>query len=114
MLGAAVVHPPLGVARREAGVTLTVWAPRGGDGDAAGAIATTDPVRSVNNNSLVVTVGYAGRTIAFLGDLEAEGEDAAVAAGLTHADVVKVAHHGSPTSSTPALIATLHPSVAVI
>jgi competence protein ComEC len=110
-LGAPVVHPPLGIARTEAGVTLTVWAPRGAD---AGAIASADPVRTVNDNSLVVSIAYAGRTIAFLGDVEAEGEEAAVAAGLPHVDVVKVPHHGSPTSSTPVLVDATRPALAVI
>ena len=109
-----VVRPQLGVARAEAGVELVVWAPRYrpiGDGpEREGA----DPVRTVNNNSLVVEVRFAGRSILFAGDLEAEGEAAAVAAGLGHVDVVKVPHHGSPTSSTPALVTATHPTIAVI
>jgi len=50
----------------------------------------------------------------FAGDLEAEGEGALVAAGIGEVDVVKVAHHGSPTSSTPAFVAATHPELAVI
>jgi hypothetical protein len=50
----------------------------------------------------------------FAGDVEAEGEDGLVAAGVGHADVVKVAHHGSPTSSTAGFIAATHPALAVI
>jgi competence protein ComEC len=37
-----------------------------------------------------------------------------VAAGLGRADVVKVAHHGSPTSSTEGFVAATHPDLAVI
>jgi competence protein ComEC len=37
-----------------------------------------------------------------------------VRAGIGHADVVKVPHHGSPTSSTAALVAATHPALAVI
>jgi len=37
-----------------------------------------------------------------------------VAAGLGAADIVKVAHHGSPTSSSPGFVAATHPSFAVI
>lgn len=80
----------------------------------APVIEAADPVRSVNDNSLVVLVRYRGRTILFAGDLEAEGEDALVAAGLGHVDVVKVAHHGSPTSSTARFVAATHPALAVI
>ncbi|MGE5184826.1 MAG: DNA internalization-related competence protein ComEC/Rec2 [Acidobacteriota bacterium] len=107
-LGAPIVHPPLGIARREAGVELEVLAPSY-DGRAA-----ADPVRTLNDNSLVIAVRYAGRTILFPGDVEAEGEDALVAAGLPHVDVVKVPHHGSPTSSTEAFVAATHPELAVI
>jgi competence protein ComEC len=50
----------------------------------------------------------------FAGDLEAEGEDVLVAAGIRHSDVVKVPHHGSPTSSTAGFVAATRPRLAVI
>lgn len=105
--GTRVVRPSLG-AHREAGVTLDVWAPRYGDELAP------DPVRSVNDNSLVVTVSYAGRTVLFAGDLEIEGEEALVDTGIGAVDVVKVAHHGSPTSSSAGFVAATRPALAVI
>jgi competence protein ComEC len=108
--GTRIAQPPLGVAREEAGVTLTVWAPR----MPPGSLAALDPVRTVNDNSLVVTIGYRGHTLLFAGDLEAEGEEALVAAQLPAVDVVKVPHHGSPTSSTDVLVAATHPRLAVI
>jgi len=101
------VHPPLGVIHRD-DVELHVWAPE------IDGIEGADPVRTTNDNSLVFTVTFAGRTILFAGDVETEGEDAVVAAGLPHADVVKVPHHGSPTSSTPGFVAATHPALAVI
>jgi competence protein ComEC len=107
-LAPGALHPPLGLVRTEAGVTLRVLAPVFEGREAA------DPVRTVNDNSLVVELRFAGRTILFPGDVEAEGEDALVSAGLGHADVVKVPHHGSPTSSTPAFVAATHPVLAVI
>jgi competence protein ComEC len=108
------VHPPLGVARTQGGVELVVWAPRY-RAEAEGAVTcAADPVRTVNDNSLVVALRYGGRTILFTGDVETEGEDDLVAAGIGHADVVKVPHHGSPTSSTAALIAATRPALAVI
>jgi competence protein ComEC len=112
--GTRLVHPPLGLARAEAGVELEVWAPRYQPDAAAPVACAADPVRSVNDNSLVVALRYRGRVVVFTGDVEAEGEDALVAAGLGRADVVKVAHHGSPTSSTPALVAATRPELAVI
>ncbi len=109
---AAWTHPPLG-AIRHGDVVLEVLAPRYADG-ATAPYEAADPVRSVNDNSLVVIVRYRDRAIAFTGDLEAEGEEALVTAGLGHVDVVKVPHHGSPTSSTATLVAATHPALAVI
>lgn len=107
-------HPPLGVARSRAGVELVVWAPRYAPAAGAAETCATDPVRTVNDNSLVVELRYRGRSILFAGDLEAEGEQALVDAGVPRVDIVKVAHHGSPTSSTPAFIAATSPTLAVI
>ncbi len=112
--GTRLVHPPLGVARSDDGVELVVWAPRYQDRDGARFEERADPVRSVNDNSLVVTVRYRGRTILFAGDLEREGEQLVVAAGLPRVDVVKVPHHGSPTSSSAAFVEATRPALAVI
>lgn len=112
--GTRLVHPPLGLARSQAGVELVVWAPRYqaiADGPVIGA---ADPVRSVNDNSLVIAIHYRGRVLLFTGDLEAEGEDLLVGAGAIAADVVKVPHHGSPTSSSRGLVEATRPSIAVI
>jgi competence protein ComEC len=109
--GTRVVHPPLGVARSAGGAALVVLAPATDLGDGVRAIATADPVRSVNDDSLVVAIEYAGRRILFTGDLEAEGE---ATLPPRRADVVKVPHHGSPTSSTAALVAATRPEIAVI
>jgi competence protein ComEC len=91
-----------------------VWAPHYDAGYGPRPLATADPVRSVNDNSLVITVERAGRCVLFTGDIEEEGEALLVAAGLGRCDVVKVPHHGSPTSSSPALVAATQPSLAVI
>jgi competence protein ComEC len=75
-----------------------------------------DSARGENDNSLVITVGWRGRSLLFAGDIEADGEAALLArAGPSlRADVVKVPHHGSKTSSTAELVAATQPSVAVI
>jgi competence protein ComEC len=112
--GTQIGHPPLGVARRRAGVELVVWAPRYQPAADAPVRCATDPVRAVNDNSLVVALTYRGRTIVFAGDIEAEGEDVLVTAGIGRADVVKVPHHGSPTSSSAAFVAAVRPVLAVI
>ncbi|HUH03984.1 MAG TPA: ComEC/Rec2 family competence protein, partial [Kofleriaceae bacterium] len=109
--GTAIVHPLLEVPYLDHGVSLTALAPR-----FEGPRATTDPVVSVNDNSLVVRIEYAGRVILFGGDLEAEGEDelAAHMPAALRADVIKVAHHGSRTSSSPAFARAVAPAYAVI
>jgi competence protein ComEC len=130
--GTRIVHPGLGLVRTEPAepgpdrgpggpgdpgdgrVELVVWAPRYQPAPGAPAVCAADPVRTVNDNSLVVALRYRGRTILFAGDLEAEGEDDLVAAGVGPADIVKVPHHGSPTSSTARLVAATHPRLAVI
>ncbi len=66
-----------------------------------------------NDDSLVMLVGY-GETKALLaGDLERKMEQF-VAAESPVADLLKVAHHGSATSTTPELLAAAHPRFAVI
>src|SRR5262249_8944298 len=59
--GTRRVHPVLGVARREAGVELEVWAPRYQPAAGAPVRCAGDPVRTVNDNSLVVALRYRGR-----------------------------------------------------
>ena len=73
-----------------------------------------DPAASENDNSLVLALEYAGRRLLFAGDLEADGEAALLATGGLRADVLKVPHHGSRTSSTEPFVAAVHPSLAVI
>jgi competence protein ComEC len=69
--------------------------------------------KPMNNDSLVMQFSY-GRTSALLaGDAEkpVERQIAPVAA---HADLLKVSHHGSATSSTPELLSAVAPRFAVI
>ncbi|HEY4182439.1 MAG TPA: DNA internalization-related competence protein ComEC/Rec2 [Kofleriaceae bacterium] len=112
--GTRIEHPPLGSAFEQDGVELRVWAPRFRESDGGAEIEASDPVRTVNDNSLVIELRYRGRSILFAGDTEAEGEATMTAAGLPHVDIVKVGHHGSPTSSSAAFVTATHPVLAVI
>jgi len=73
---------------------------------------------SVNDASLVVRVAFGGRAVLFPGDLEADGEGELVGrrtAGQTvAADVLKVPHHGSRTSSSDELLDAVQPRLAVM
>lgn len=88
------------------GATIEVLAPCPGP--------TAD--RGPNDNSFVVTIGFGRRRFLFSGDAEHEEEgDLVRAAGdRLRADVLKVAHHGSRTSSTSAFLAAVHPQEAII
>jgi competence protein ComEC len=69
-----------------------------------------------NDNSLVVRISYGERSILFVGDAEHQAESTllATAKDRLRADVLKVGHHGSRTSSTPAFIAAVAPREAIV
>lgn len=70
----------------------------------------------VNDESLVFRLDFGRRRFLFAGDVEAEGEAELVAhhADALRADVLKVPHHGSRTSSSAPFVAAVDPEVAVI
>ncbi|MCS6800049.1 MAG: DNA internalization-related competence protein ComEC/Rec2 [Myxococcota bacterium] len=75
-----------------------------------------DPLRSLNDDSLVLRVRFGRRAFLFPGDVEVDGERSLLrtAAHALRADVLKVPHHGSRTSSSAAWLATVRPTLAVI
>ncbi|MDR1463953.1 MAG: MBL fold metallo-hydrolase [Oscillospiraceae bacterium] len=69
-----------------------------------------------NNSSVVILLEYGGARFLFTGDVEKSAEKALVKTygeGL-RADVLKVPHHGSSTSSTKNLLDAVQPAYAVI
>jgi competence protein ComEC len=68
-----------------------------------------------NNESLVLRLEYGSRALLLTGDIEGRAERALLK-GQTEAisDVVKVAHHGSKTSSSPDFIAATKASFAIV
>jgi competence protein ComEC len=80
----------------------------------AGPLANIAELKE-NNSSSVIRLSYGATSLLFPGDLEAKGERELIASGADlRATVLKVPHHGSHTSSTPAFIAAVDPAVAVI
>lgn len=68
-----------------------------------------------NNDSLVMRVRFGQRTFLLTGDAEADAERALVKAGdPLDCDAVKVAHHGSRTSSTEAFVRAARPALAIV
>lgn len=75
-----------------------------------------DSDRGANDNSIVLRVTYGERSVLFVGDAE-HAEEALLLrdhASKLHADVLKVGHHGSRTSTGSAFLAAVSPRVAVI
>jgi competence protein ComEC len=72
--------------------------------------------RNPNDNSFVVRVSYGARALLLVGDAEREEEADLLARSRSslRADVLKVGHHGSATSSTPAFLAAVAPREAII
>ena len=68
-----------------------------------------------NNDSLAFRVSYGSRSFLLTGDLERPMERRLLGDGLaSHADVLKVGHHGSKTSTIEPFLASVGPSIAVI
>lgn len=93
-----------GFARRFGGAEVTVLGP------------DEQPAAKQNDDSVTLRIRYAGETFLFPGDLEASGESELLAAavGELRGTFLKVPHHGSRTSSTPAFLDAVRPRLAVV
>jgi competence protein ComEC len=76
-------------------------------------IASSEPIGSDNNASLVLRLTYGLKTFLFTGDIEKEAE-AELVGPAVRADLIKIPHHGSRTSSTDAFVNAVRPRIAVI
>jgi competence protein ComEC len=79
-----------------------LWPPTGAD-------------TSTNNDSIVLRIQLGERSILLTGDIEQAAERSLLASQQQlRADVVKVAHHGSKTSSTEGFVLATKPNFAII
>ena len=101
--GTVVKQARRGLTSRFGKAKATVLAPSGRSGDA-------------NTDSIVLLLQAGGRRVVLTGDSMGEGE-AAAGAGLARGppvDVLKVAHHGSRSSTTSSFTAGARPRFAVV
>jgi competence protein ComEC len=70
---------------------------------------------SENNDSVVLRLVFGSVAVLFAGDIEREAEDALARSGVNlRADVLKIPHHGSKTSSSAEFVDLVKPSFAVL
>ena len=69
----------------------------------------------LNNNCIVFKLVYNKTSYIFLGDLEKEGEEMLFENNCPlHADIIKVAHHGSRNGNSELLLDKINPKIAII
>lgn len=69
----------------------------------------------INNYSAVIKLSFGGVSFLLTGDAEKQSEQEMLASSFNlGADVLKVGHHGSDTSTTPAFLSAVKPTYAVI
>ncbi len=112
------------------GITLRVLAPAAGSREEY--VKLLEDNEDENKLSLIVKAEYKGRSVLFTGDIDSEYEQKLVdiygndaKAGMTtdgavassnalHADILKIAHHGSKYSSSADFLRAVAPSISVI
>lgn len=99
--------------------SLTAVVPKVGTtfplGDANVTVLAAQPADDLNNASIVLRTTYQNTSFLFMGDAEAEVEEAILQSGADiQSNVLKVGHHGSDTSTTSSFLSAVSPDAAVI
>lgn len=77
--------------------------------------APNDDYKELNNSSVVIKVSYKNKSFLFEGDAEKKSEKDILKQGFdVKADVIKLGHHGSKTSSTDDYLNAVNPTFAII
>lgn len=101
--GLSITTPVPGNSFKLGDATVTILAPKSAKYD------------DLNNYSVVLRVVYGETAFLLTGDAQALSEEEMLASGRTlKADVLKVGHHGSHSSTTEAFLAAVAPKYAVI
>lgn len=102
----AISSKGLSITRCEIGSTFGL-----GDGVCTIMSVENEEQSNLNLNSIVIHLAYGEKTFLFMGDAEKEIEEKI---SWPKVDVLKVAHHGSDTSSTEKFINAVKPETAII
>lgn len=102
-----VVYPRAGMVwKTEDGVTLRFIGP---------SLPFIESSNTINDNSVAFILQYKQIRMLFTGDAGVAAEQRFLDEGIDlHSDVLKVGHHGSHYSSSPAFVAAVHPKYAII
>lgn len=101
--GVEIAHPSAGDEFELGSSTVTVLGP------------ISESADELNNTSIVLKVSYGDTSFLFTGDAEYEEEQAILNAGYDiSADVLKVGHHGSDTSTSYLWLREIMPEYAII
>jgi competence protein ComEC len=106
----AVAQEGLKIKEAKAGVVIP-----GGDGTKTYFIAPVKTYDDNNNMSAVIKLAYREKTFLFMGDAEKKSEADILKEGEdVQADVLKLGHHGSRSSTSSAFLARVHPQYAIV
>jgi competence protein ComEC len=106
----AIKNKGLKISTAKAGVELPLQAIK-----AQFIAPRTDHYEDLNNYSAVLKIDYGAKSFLLMGDAEKESEEQILSSGLNiKADVLKLGHHGSASSSGEDFIEAVAPSWAVI
>ena len=114
-LGAAAA-PPDGIARDGSTGSRSTTSGSASSGRIPAASRASRPTagRGINDVSIVLLGEVAGRRFLLTGDVEDDVDPLLAQRGLPPIDILKVAHHGSATASTPAFLDAVRPRVAIV
>jgi competence protein ComEC len=78
-------------------------------------LANFEALESINDRSIALLLEYGQLRVFLSGDLEESGELSIINSALIdRVDILKVAHHGSKTSSTPTFLSQVLPELALV
>lgn len=75
---------------------------------------TFEHKKNNNQSSIVLNIGFDEMDILLLGDVERKQEEELIKSHELNADIVKIAHHGSKTSSSIQFLKEIDPKIALL